>query len=122
LAIADEVHTMTSLVGFEGLLRGLRVVTYGQPFYAGWGLTEDLCAPPRRTRRLELDELVCGVLLRYPRYYSYHASAFTTADRVVAELERERAVAPSRFPGRKVWWRRQLRRGLTWAKGVRRAG
>ena len=42
LAIADELHTMTSLAGFEALLRGRRVVVYGRPFYAGWGLTADL--------------------------------------------------------------------------------
>ncbi|MBO9579610.1 MAG: hypothetical protein J7498_01815 [Sphingobium sp.] len=63
------VHTLTSLAGFEALLRGCQVVTHGQPFYAGWGLTEDL-APPieRRTRRLALLELVAGTLILYPRY------------------------------------------------------
>jgi capsular polysaccharide export protein len=65
---ADEVHTLTSLAGFEALLRERVVSTYGLPFYAGWGLTEDSEACPRRTRRLELDELVAGTLLLYPRY------------------------------------------------------
>ena len=37
LAVADEVHTMTSLVGFEALLRGITVWTYGIPFYGGLG-------------------------------------------------------------------------------------
>ncbi len=46
IAAADEVHTLTSLAGFEALLRGKRVVTWGRPFYAGWGLTEDR-DPPR---------------------------------------------------------------------------
>jgi capsule polysaccharide export protein KpsC/LpsZ len=41
LGIADEVHTMTSLVGFEGLLREIKVVCYGLPFYSNWGLTQD---------------------------------------------------------------------------------
>ena len=62
LEAADEVHTMTSLVGFEALLRGLPVVTYGQPFYAGWGLTRDQAPLARRTCRLSLDELVAGTL------------------------------------------------------------
>ncbi|HVJ15902.1 MAG TPA: hypothetical protein VM686_10675, partial [Polyangiaceae bacterium] len=78
LAVASEVHTMTSLVGFEALLRGLTVVTYGQPFYAGWGLTRDRCPLARRTRVLSLDELVAGTLLRYPRYVSWTARAFCT--------------------------------------------
>ncbi|MFC7607569.1 capsular polysaccharide export protein, LipB/KpsS family [Teichococcus aestuarii] len=46
----EAVHTLTSLSGFEALLRGVPVVTYGQPFYAGWGLTEDRAPPPRRGR------------------------------------------------------------------------
>ena len=37
LESCDEVHTGTSLMGFEALLRGISVTTYGQPFYAGWG-------------------------------------------------------------------------------------
>ena len=31
----DEVHTISSLTGFEALLRGLDVTCYGLPFYAG---------------------------------------------------------------------------------------
>ena len=65
---ADEVHTMTSLSGFEALMRGLKVTTYGGPFYAGWGLTEDRLDFPRRRRRLSIDELVAFALMRYPRY------------------------------------------------------
>ncbi len=67
LAIVDELHTMTSLAGFEALLRGRRVVVYGRPFYAGWGLTADQL-PQGRARRLSLDELTAGVLILYPRY------------------------------------------------------
>ena len=64
----DEVHTLTSLCGFEALLKGLQVTTYGLPFYAGWGLTEDLETCGRRTRRLSLDELTAATLIVYPRY------------------------------------------------------
>jgi capsular polysaccharide export protein len=63
----DEVHTLTSLTGFEALLRRRRVVVYGRPFYAGWGLTTDL-ARVDRGRRLTLEELVAGALILYPRY------------------------------------------------------
>jgi capsular polysaccharide export protein len=69
LDCASRVETLTSLAGFEALLRGKRVIAHGQPFYAGWGLTEDLHPPPRRQRRLDLDELVAGALILYPRYY-----------------------------------------------------
>ncbi|GFE76171.1 beta-3-deoxy-D-manno-oct-2-ulosonic acid transferase [Novosphingobium sp. TCA1] len=65
----DAVHVLTSLAGFEALMRGREVVTHGVPFYAGWGLTRDLGAvPARRTRRRSLDELVAATLLLYPRY------------------------------------------------------
>ncbi|MCR8709089.1 capsular polysaccharide biosynthesis protein [Campylobacter sp. RM5063] len=65
---SDEVHTITSTSGFDALLRGKKVVVYGKPFYAGWGLTMDLHEIPRRTRVLSLEELVAGVLILYPRY------------------------------------------------------
>ena len=69
LARADAVHVITSLAGFEALLRGCEVVTHGVPFYAGWGLTRDLGpVPERRTRRRSLDELVAATLILYPRY------------------------------------------------------
>lgn len=63
----DELHTLTSLAGFEALLRRRKVAVYGRPFYAGWGLTQD-AAPIDRGRRLSLEELVAGVLILYPRY------------------------------------------------------
>jgi capsular polysaccharide export protein len=66
----DMVATMTSLTGFEGLMRGRRVVTYGRPFYAGWGLTEDRLTCERRTRRATLDQLVHAALIAYPLYVS----------------------------------------------------
>lgn len=62
------VHTLTSLTGFEALIRGKPVATYGQPFYAGWGLTTDHAPIAHRTRRLSLEELTAGALLLYPRY------------------------------------------------------
>lgn len=65
----DAVHVLTSLAGFEALLRGREVTTHGVPFYAGWGLTRDMVPPPaRRGRRLTLDELVAATLILYPRY------------------------------------------------------
>lgn len=63
----DEVHTLTSQAGFEALLRGKAVTTYGGPFYAGWGLTTDRHAFPRR-RAVPLENLVWGTMMRYPRY------------------------------------------------------
>jgi capsular polysaccharide export protein len=70
LSSVDEVWTMTSGTGFEALLRGLRVVTYGAPFYAGWGLTEDRgTIPARRAAQVSLLGLVHATLIDYPRYH-----------------------------------------------------
>ncbi|MGQ0672792.1 MAG: capsular polysaccharide biosynthesis protein [Hyphomicrobium sp.] len=64
----DHVETLSSLTGFEALLRGKTVTAHGLPFYAGWGLTEDLMTCSRRQRRRSLDELVAISLILYPRY------------------------------------------------------
>ncbi len=86
LATVDEVHVMTSLAGFEAMLRSKRVVTYGQPFYAGWGLTEDRCPPPRRTRKLHLSELIAGALIKYPLYLSPQTNCPCEAEHLIDEL------------------------------------
>ncbi|WP_186698772.1 capsular polysaccharide biosynthesis protein [Cyanobium sp. NS01] len=82
----DSVHVRTSITGFEALLRGIPVETWGLPFYAGWGLSRDQLQCERRGRDLELDELVYGALIHYPIYLSQASGAFTTPERVVEEL------------------------------------
>ena len=70
LGAVDAVWTITSGMGFEALLRGLPVTTYGAPFYAGWGLTTDLGqVPERRSARPDLAGLVHATLIDYARYY-----------------------------------------------------
>ena len=66
--ICDEVHTITSLSGFEALLRNIKVFCYGMPFYAGWGLTTDQDNCPRRTQKLDLETLVYVTLIDYAVY------------------------------------------------------
>lgn len=69
IEMVDEVQVNTSLTGFEALMRGKPVTTYGVPFYAGWGLTRDQgSVPARRTATRTIDELVAAALLLYPRY------------------------------------------------------
>lgn len=117
LDAAHEVHAMTSLVGFEALLREKEVVVYGQPFYAGWGLTEDRHPIARRTRRLSLDELVAGTLLRYPRYLDRDSGAFTTPEVTIDKLLAERdAAGDSRVE--MAWLRRQLKKLVFAYKGL----
>ena len=105
----DEVHTLTSLTGFEALLRGKPVVTYGQPLYAGWGLTRDMSLSPevaqRRDRHILLDELVAATLILYPTYVSRTTGRFTTPERALDELLDWRKHGAERAP----LWRKALR-------------
>lgn len=101
LECVDEVHVMTSLAGFEALLRGRHVVCHGQPFYAGWGLTRDVLPPARRGRALSLDALVAGALILYPRYFSLKDGAFITPEQALEEL---------------IAWRKKEGRGLSWGR------
>lgn len=107
---ADEVHVMTSLAGFEALVRGLPVTCYGQPFYSGWGLTTDHCPCPRRTTQRTLPELVAAALILYPTYISRKTGHFTTIETVIREIEQQRALG-NPADGPRVRISRLLRRG-----------
>ena len=64
----DRVETLSSLTGFEALIRGKPVTVHGLPFYAGWGLTEDTTRCLRRTRRRTLSELAYLAFAVYTRH------------------------------------------------------
>ncbi|CUH38484.1 Capsule polysaccharide biosynthesis protein [Jannaschia seosinensis] len=96
---AHEVWTMTSLLGFEALLRGRRVVTLGAPFYAGWGLNDDRGAIPARRRvvRPSLDALVQAVMIDYPRYFDPVIGTACPPEVIVHRLAHGPFVAPGRI-------------------------
>ena len=97
LEAVDEVHTMTSLTGFEGLLYGKKVYTYGMPFYAGWGLTIDAKECKRRKRAISLDELIAATYILYPRYLSPKTKELTTVENVIQELQEQREALKASF-------------------------
>ena len=114
----DEVWTMTSLLGFEALLRGVPVTCLGSPFYAGWGLTTD--AGPRVTHRsgqVSLDGLVHASLIDYPRYFDPKTGQACPVEVAVERLVSGDIPRPSRanravaklqgwFAGYAFLWRR----------------
>nr|WP_238540197.1 capsular polysaccharide biosynthesis protein [Pseudomonas sp. GM84] len=123
LEVVDEVHVLTSQSGFEALLRGVPVTTWGQPFYAGWGLTRDMDlqvpVQARRSRQLSLDELVAGTLLLYPTYVSRITNRFTTAEQTLYELQHWHALpkqSPQQLPqqGAPSRWQDLKRRLSSW--------
>ena len=47
---AVAVYTVSSQLGFEAILAGHRPRVFGQPFYAGWGLSDDRHPRPTAPR------------------------------------------------------------------------
>ena len=87
----DHVETLSSLTGFEALIRGKPVTVHGTPFYAGWGLTEDLTELPRRGRRRTLHELVYLSLVRYCHAVDPESLEPLTCERLIERLAEMRA-------------------------------
>ncbi|MEK6420544.1 MAG: capsular biosynthesis protein [Burkholderia gladioli] len=113
--VADEIHTLSSLSGYEALIRGKQVYTYGLPFYAGWGLTEDALPQPWRERVLAIDELVAGVMLRYPLYWDWELGLFTTPEAVVERLAGPASRPLSQLRGSR---QRQVIKIFRWGRNV----
>lgn len=82
----DELHTMTSLSGFEALVQGVKVTTWGQPFYSGWGLTTDANPPARRQRTLPLSALVYLTLVAYPLYLDWQTGLWISPEQLIHQL------------------------------------
>lgn len=82
----DELHTMTSLSGFEALVQGVKVTTWGQPFYSGWGLTTDVYPPARRYRNIPLSWLVYLTLAVYPHYIDWNTGFWITPEQLIQQL------------------------------------
>ena len=86
LEMVDELHTISSLAGFEALIRGVKVFAYGRPFYSGWGLTVDMAGVERRGRHLTKQALVHAVLIDYPRYMDYESGCFITVEQALNSI------------------------------------
>lgn len=112
----DRVHVLTSLAGFEALLRDVPVTCHGRPFYSGWGLTQDLLPPIRPRRSLDLDSLIAGVLILYPLYFPRDRQVEPSPESVLQELERWRRRKAGLPPS---WWREPYRALLRRFIGVR---
>jgi capsular polysaccharide export protein len=105
LESVDIVHVLTSLSGFEALLRGKVVVCHGMPFYAGWGLTKDVLSCHRRKNKLTMDQLVAGVLLEYPTYVSRANGSVCQVEQAFDELLVWRSRSNRDLP----FWRKMVR-------------
>lgn len=85
---ARAVYTVSSQLGFEAILAGHRPVTFGVPFYAGWGLTDDRRpTPARRARTLTRAQLVAAALILHPVWYDPYRDRLCEVEDALATLE-----------------------------------
>lgn len=100
---ADHVYTITSLAGFEALMRGKKVTTVGAPFYAGWGLTDDRQSLTRRGRALSVEALFAAAYILYPMYFNPGTGGTSTFEETIDSLADPQAKAMVSLAGRVKW-------------------
>lgn len=102
---AAHVYTISSLGGFEALMRGVQVSTFGGPFYAGWGLTRDYLTFPRRNRTLTVAELFACAYILYPVYFDPKSGRKVQIEDTIAALLVQ--VAHKSVPDSSIGWSRR---------------
>ena len=86
---AAAVYTVSSQLGFEAILAGHKPHVYGTPFYAGWGLSYDEIAIPRRTQTPTVTQLFAAAMILAPSYYDPCRDRLCSFEEVVDQLEAE---------------------------------
>ncbi len=87
LEYASAVYTVSSQMGFEAILAGHRPRIFGQPFYAGWGLTADEYPVPRRERKLTRHQLFAAAMILYPTWYDPTRDRLCTLEDAISLIE-----------------------------------
>lgn len=89
---AKAVFCVTSQMGFEALLWGVPVYTFGMPFYAGWGLTMDSLPAPSRRKAVSLAQLAHAALVSYPRYINPDSFLPISCDEAIRYFAKQREI------------------------------
>lgn len=121
---AIAVYTVSSHMGFEAIFAGHKPHVFGLPFYAGWGLTQDRIAHPRRKRELSRAQLFAGAMLQYPCWYDPCRDRLCDFEDVLDHMEAlSRAWREDRAGyvalNMRLWKRPHLQRFFGRWKGVR---
>lgn len=121
---ASAVYAVSSQLGYEALLAGHRPRLFGQPFYAGWGLTDDEYPVPRRMGRATLHQLFAASHLMAPVWYDPCRDRLTDFEGALRQIESEvRAFRQDRDGhlayGMRLWKRRSIAAEFGNGKGVR---
>ncbi|MEM9781645.1 MAG: capsular polysaccharide biosynthesis protein [Pseudomonadota bacterium] len=113
----SAVYTVSSQLGLEAVLAGVETHVFGRPAYAGWGLTHDRLAIPRRTARPDRETLFAAIYLYHPLWWDPHDHCLTDFDTALdilddrARVERADPAAPRAVMlGIAPWKRRSLER------------
>ncbi|MDA9865588.1 capsular polysaccharide biosynthesis protein, partial [bacterium] len=83
---AVSVYAHSSTLGFEAIFAGHKPRIFGQPFYAGWGLTQDENAPPQRERVLTRAQIFAASMILYPVWYDPTGDRLCQIEDVIAHL------------------------------------
>ena len=86
---AAAVYVVTSQMGFEAIMAGHRPVVFGQPYYAGWGLSDDRKPLTRRTRRRSPEEVFAAAMLLYPTWIDPCRDRLCTFEEAAGQLAEE---------------------------------
>ncbi len=84
---AIGVYTVSSQFGFEAILAGHKPVVFGQPFYIGWGLSDDRMPLDRRQRKLTRAQLFAGAMILYPRWYDPYRDTLCELETAIQTLD-----------------------------------
>ncbi len=121
---AIGVYTVSSQLGFEAILAGHKPRVFGQPFYAGWGLTRDENPVPRRERRLTRAQLFAAAMILAPRWYDPCRDRLCSLEDAIATLEAEARAWRDDHDGwvacgMRLWKRRHLQQFFGRVRPVR---
>ena len=93
----DKVYVMSSGMGFEAILCEKEVITFGCPFYAGWGLTDDRNTymkkeniKNRRNKLRSIKELFYLTYIWYPLYLNPEENKICEIEDAINWIIRER--------------------------------
>src|SRR6056297_3574965 len=123
---AIAVYTVSSQLGFEAIYAGHKPHVFGQPFYAGWGLTEDHhpMPLPRRGRPLSRAQLLAGAMILYPKWYDPCRDRLYPLEDAISALEAQTRTwredhAGWVASGMRLWKRGHLQRFFGGVRPVR---
>ncbi|MDG1280021.1 MAG: capsular polysaccharide biosynthesis protein, partial [Pseudorhodobacter sp.] len=86
---ASAVYTVSSQLGMEAVFAGKTPRVFGQPFYAGWGLTADEQPLPRRGRTLTREDLFAAAMILTPTWYDPCRDRLCSFEEAMDQLEAE---------------------------------